>query len=43
MINKKTIIIKMQIKIHFTNNFKINILLDINIFTLYKFILNCAS
>ena len=43
VINKKTIIVKMQIKIHFTNNFKVNMLLDNNVFTLYKFMLNCAS
>ena len=43
VINKKTIIVKMQIKIHFTNDLKINMLLDINVFILYKFVLNCAS
>ena len=43
MINKKIIIVKMQIKIYFTNNFKTNMLLDINVFTLYNFMLNCTS
>ena len=42
VINKKVVIVKMQMKIHFMNNLKINMLLDINVFTLYKFILNCA-
>ena len=43
MINKKVVIVKIQMKIHFTNNLKINILLDINVFILYKFMLNYVS
>ena len=43
MVNKKIVIIKVQIKIHFTNNLKINMLFDINVFILYKFVLNCVS
>ena len=43
VINKKAAIAKVQIKIHFTNNFKVNMLFDIDVFTLYKFVLNCAS
>ena len=43
IINKKVIIIKMQMKIHFTNNLKINMLLNINVFISHKFILNCTS
>ena len=43
MINKKIIIVKMQMKIHFTNDFKINMLLDIDVFISHKFMLNCVS
>ena len=43
VINKKVVIVKMQMKIHFINNLKINMLLDIDVFILYKFMLNCAS
>ena len=43
MINKKIVIVKVQMKIHLTNNFKINMLLNIDVFILYKFMLNCAS
>ena len=42
MINKKAVIVKVQIKIYFTNNLKINMLLNIDVFTLYKFMLNCV-
>ena len=43
MINKKVVIVKVQIKVHLTNDLKINMLLDIDVFILYKFVLNCAS
>ena len=43
VINKEVVIVKMQMKIHFMNNFKINMLFNIDVFTLYKFVLNCAS
>ena len=43
MINKKIIIIKVQMKMHFTNNLKINMLFDINVFISHKFVLNYAS
>ena len=34
IINKKIVTVKIQMKIHFTNNFKINMLLDISVFIL---------
>ena len=43
MINKKVVIIKMQMKVHFTNDLKINMLFDINILISHKFMLNYAS
>ena len=39
---EKVIFIKMYMKIHFIKNFKINILIEMNVFMLYKFLLNCV-
>lgn len=39
----KVALIKIQMKIHITNNLKINMLIKTNILTSHKFLLNCAS
>ena len=41
--NNNSIFVEILMKMHFIKNLKINILIDTNSFTLYKFLLNCVS
>ena len=37
---KKVVFVKMQMKIHLMKNLKINMLIEMNVFTSHKFLLN---
>lgn len=43
VLDNKVILMKIQMKIHIINDFKINILIETNVFISHKFLLNCAS